>query len=67
MPKPSSSGTTDVQTSEAPMDFTNASPFRLLRQESDQFTKAMFIGLGIVLFVFLGSMIAVLLMHAPKL
>jgi hypothetical protein len=67
MPKPSSSDTTDVETSNAPIDFTNASPFRPHRQESDQFTRAMFIGLGIVLFVFLGSMIAVLLMHAPKL
>ena len=49
------------------MDFTNASPFRLLRQESDQFTKAMFIGLGIALLIFLGSMIAVLMMHPPAL
>ncbi|PYL04788.1 MAG: hypothetical protein DME31_02440 [Verrucomicrobia bacterium] len=67
MPKLSFSGTTDVEKTEAPIDVTNASPFRLHRQESDQFTKAIFIGLGIVLFVFLGSMIAVLLMHAPKL
>ena len=67
MPKLSSSGTTDVETSEAPVDSTNASPFRPHIPESDQFTKAMVIGLGIVLVVFLGSMIAVLLMHAPKL
>jgi len=67
MPKLSSSGTADVETTEAPIDFTNSSPFRPHRQESDQFTKAIFIGVGIVLFVFLGSMIAVLLMHAPKL
>ena len=67
MPEPSSSDTTDVETSNAPVDFTNASPFRPHKQENDQFTKAIFIGLGIVLFVFLGSMIAVLLMHAPKL
>jgi hypothetical protein len=67
MPNLSFSDTTDVETTEAPIDVTNASPFRPHRQESDQFTKAIFIGLGIVLFVFLGSMIAVLLMHAPKL
>jgi hypothetical protein len=67
MPKLLFSGTTDVETSEASVDFRNASPFRPQRQESDQFAKAMFIGLGIVLFVFLGSMIAVLMMHAPKL
>jgi len=67
MPKLFFSGTTDVEKTEAPIDITNASPFRPHTQESDQFTKAIFIGLGIVLFVFLGSMIAVLLMHAPKL
>jgi len=67
MPKLPFSDSTDVQASEAPIDFPNASPFRLQKPESDQFTKAMFIGLGIVLVVFLGSMIAVLLMHAPKL
>ena len=67
MPKLPFSDTTDVETSEAPIDFTNTSPFRPHRQESDQFGKAMFIGLGIVLVVFLGSMIAVLMMHAPKL
>lgn len=67
MPNLSFSATTDVEPSGAPIDFTNASPFRPHRQENDQFTKGIFIGLGIVLLVFLGSMIAVLLMHAPKL
>ena len=67
MPNLPFSDTTDVETSEAPIDFTNTASFRPHRQESDQFTKAIFIGLGIVLFVFLGSMIAVLMMHAPKL
>ncbi len=67
MPKLSFSNTPDIRISEAPIDFTNASPFRPHRQESDRFIKAMSIGLGIVLVVFLGSMIAVLMMHAPKL
>jgi len=67
MPKLSFSGTTDVEKTEAPIDVTDASAFRPHTPESDQFTKAIFIGLGIVLFVFLGSMIAVLLMHSPKL
>ena len=67
MPELPFSDTTDVETTEAPTDFNNASAFRPHKQESDQFTKAMFIGLGIVLLLFLGSMIAVLLMHAPKL
>ncbi|HJW37095.1 MAG TPA: hypothetical protein VJ420_00575 [Candidatus Udaeobacter sp.] len=67
MPKLPFSDTTDVEASEPPIDFTNTASFRPHRQESDQFRKAMFIGLGIVLLVFLGSMIAVLMMHAPKL
>ncbi len=67
MPKLPFSDTTDAETSTAPADFASASQFRPHRQESDQFGKAMFIGLGIVLVVFLGSMIAVLMMHAPKL
>jgi hypothetical protein len=67
MPKLPFSDTTDAETSTAPADFASASQFRPQRQESDQFGKAMFIGLGIVLVVFLGSMIAVLMMHAPKL
>jgi hypothetical protein len=67
MPKLPFSDTTDAETSTAPADFASASQFRPQRQESDQFGKAMFIGLGIVLVVFLGSMIAVLMMHAPRL
>lgn len=67
MPKLPFSETTDAETSTAPADFASASQFRPQRQESDQFGKAMFIGLAIVLLVFLGSMIAVLMMHAPKL
>jgi hypothetical protein len=67
MPKLPFSDTTDVEASEAPIDFPNASPFRPQKPESDQFGKAMFIGLAIVLVVFLGSMIAVLMMHAPRL
>jgi hypothetical protein len=67
MPKLPFSDATDLETSEAPIDFTNPSPFRPHRQESDQFGKAMFIGLGIVLLIFLGSMIAVLMMHTPRL
>jgi hypothetical protein len=67
MPKLPFSDSTEVETSEAPVDFPNASPFRPQRQENDPVRKAMFIGLAIVLLVFLGSMIAVLLMHAPQL
>jgi hypothetical protein len=48
-------------------DFANASPFRRQREESDPVRNGIFIGLAIVLLVFLGSMIAVLMMHAPAL
>ncbi|PYJ67485.1 MAG: hypothetical protein DME76_15090 [Verrucomicrobia bacterium] len=48
-------------------DFTNASPFRRQRQEGDPVRNGIVIGLAIVLLVFLGSMIAVLMMHAPSL
>jgi hypothetical protein len=67
MPKLPFSDATDEEASEAPIDFPNASPFRPQKLGNDQFGKAMFIGLAIVLLVFLGSMIAVLLMHAPRL
>jgi pSer/pThr/pTyr-binding forkhead associated (FHA) protein len=47
--------------------FTDASPFRRQEQQNDPVRAGIFIGLGIVLLVFLGSMIAVLMMHAPAL
>src|SRR5207244_10465399 len=67
MPELPFSDPTDVETSTAPSDFASASSFRPQRQDNDPLRKAMFIGLAIVLLVFLGSMIAVLLMHAPRL
>jgi hypothetical protein len=50
-----------------PADFANAPPFRRQREESDPVRNGIVIGLAIVLLVFLGSMIAVLMMHAPAL
>jgi hypothetical protein len=47
--------------------FSNASRVRDQTQEADQVRNGIFIGLAIVLLVFLGSMIAVLMMHAPAL
>jgi len=47
--------------------FANESPFRRQKEQSDPVRKGIFIGLGIVLLVFFGSMIAVVLMHAPPL
>jgi predicted component of type VI protein secretion system len=53
--------------SAAPADFTNASPFRRQKEGSDPVRNGIFIGLAIVLLAFLGSMIAVVMMHAPAL
>jgi hypothetical protein len=56
-----------VEPDAAPADFANASPFRRQTLQSDPIRNWIFIGLAIVLLVFLGSMIAVLMMHAPAL
>src|SRR5881394_405599 len=45
----------------------SASPFRRQEQQNDAVRTGIVIGLGIVLFVFLGSIIAVMMMHAPAL
>jgi len=56
-----------AELSAAPADFTNVSPFRRQKQQSDPIRNGILIGLAIVLLVFLGSMVAVLMMHAPRL
>jgi pSer/pThr/pTyr-binding forkhead associated (FHA) protein len=56
---------TPAELSEAPADFANVSPFRRQQQQSDPIRNAIFVGLAIILLVFLGSMIAVLMMHGP--
>ena len=56
-----------AELSAAPADFTNVSPFRRQKQQSDPLRNGIFIGLAVVLLVFLGSMIAVVMMHAPAL
>jgi hypothetical protein len=67
MPDPIGSESTHADIHGAPADFANASPFRRQRQENDPIRNGILIGLAIVLLVFLGSMIAVLMMHAPSL
>jgi hypothetical protein len=67
MPKLPVSDTTNAELSAAPAEFGNASRFRHQREEADSVRNGIFIGLAIVLLVFLGSMIAVLTMHAPSL
>ena len=46
---------------------SSASPLRRQEHQNDPVRTGILIGLGIVLLVFLGSIIAVLLMHAPSL
>jgi hypothetical protein len=67
MPDPIRSGTADAERSITPRNFANASPFRRQMQQNDPVRNGILIGLAIVLVVFLGSMIAVLMMHAPSL
>jgi predicted component of type VI protein secretion system len=50
-----------------PPHFTSASPFRRQEQQKDPVRTGIFIGLAIALLVFLASMVAVLMMHAPSL
>jgi predicted component of type VI protein secretion system len=66
LPQPEKIAVRPAEFSAAPADFTNASPFARRKDQKDPFRSAIFVGLGIVLLVFLGSMIAVLMMHAPS-
>jgi|SRR5215813_1623510 len=54
-----------AESSAVPADFVNVSPFRRQKQQRDPIRNGIFIGLAIILLAFLGSMIAVLMMHAP--
>jgi hypothetical protein len=67
MPKVPISEATNADLNRASAGFGNASRFRHQREEADPVRNGIFIGLAIVLVVFLGSMIAVLMMHAPAL
>jgi hypothetical protein len=48
-------------------NLADASPFGRQKEQNDLVRNGIFIGLAIVLLVFFGSMIAVLMMHAPPL
>lgn len=56
-----------AETSVRPNDFANASPFPRRKGEKDPIRMAILAAAAVALFAFLGSMIAVLLMHAPVL
>jgi pSer/pThr/pTyr-binding forkhead associated (FHA) protein len=51
----------------AQLEITGAPSFRPHQQQTDPLRTGMMIGMGIVLLVFLASMIAVLMMHPPAL
>jgi hypothetical protein len=67
MPNVPISEVTNADLNGASAEFSNVSQFRHQREEADSVRNGIFIGLAIVLVVFLGSMIAVLMMHAPAL
>jgi hypothetical protein len=67
MPKVPISEAANADLNGASAGFSNVSRFRHQRGEADPVRNGIFIGLAIVLLVFLGSMIAVLTMHAPAL
>jgi hypothetical protein len=48
-----------------PVGFANASPFQRQKNQEITVRTAIFAGLAVILLIFLGSMIAVLLMHPP--
>ena len=65
LPKAKEIDATPAELSVAPIDFANASPFPRRDKDRDPFKMATLAIAGIALFGFLGSMVAVLTMHAP--
>jgi predicted component of type VI protein secretion system len=65
LPPPEEITVKSAELSAVPADFTNASPFPYQKEEEDPLRNAIFIALAILALIFLGSMIAVLTMHAP--
>src|SRR4051794_13567373 len=56
-----------AQSSAAPVDFENASPFPRKTKDRDPVRKAVLIAAAVAGLAFIGSMVAVLAMHAPVL
>src|SRR3954452_873414 len=56
-----------AQTSAVPVDFENASPFPRRTKDRDRVRKAILAATAVALLAFIGSMVAVLAMHAPVL
>ena len=56
-----------AESSVAPLNFANASPFPRRKQKNDPIRTVILAAAAVALLVFLGSMIAVLMMRAPVL
>ena len=67
LPKPEEIGAAPADMSIAPVDFANASPFQRRAKDRDPGATTILAVAGIAILAFLGSMIAVLMMHAPVL
>jgi predicted component of type VI protein secretion system len=67
LPKPEEIKAQFAADTVASPDFTSASPFRRQEEQKDPMRTGILVGLAIALLVFLASMIAVLMMHAPSL
>ena len=67
LPKPEEIKSQFAADTAAQSDFSSASPFRRPGRKKDPVRTGILFGLAIVLVVFLGSMIAVFMMHAPSL
>jgi predicted component of type VI protein secretion system len=67
LPNPEEISAQFTADSAAQSHFTSASLFRRQEEGNDLMSSGILIGVGIALLVFLGSMIAVLTMHAPAL
>jgi pSer/pThr/pTyr-binding forkhead associated (FHA) protein len=67
LPKPEEIKAQFAADTTAQPHFVGASPFRRPERQNDPVRTGIFVGLAIVLLAFLGSMLAVLMMHAPSL
>ena len=67
LPEPAAIEARPAETSVRPGDFSNASPFPRRKDVKDPVRMTILVVAAVALLAFLGSMIAVLLMHAPAL
>jgi pSer/pThr/pTyr-binding forkhead associated (FHA) protein len=65
LPAPAAIEAKPAETSVRPSDFANASPFPRRKDERDPVRTAVLVVAAVAVLAFLGSMIAVFLMHAP--